>query len=188
MIQNGHVSVDGTVQRVNKEKISDEQSVELDTTALSLSAQTPLELEVLHEDSDCVVINKPLGVLVHSKGAYNPEQTVATWLRGRKDFTFTGENDRGGIVHRLDRATSGVMICAKNRAALGKLQKQFQLRKAKKTYIARIEGAPMEEHAVIDLPIERNPRKPQTFRVGNNGKQAQTEYKILEQIGGDTLL
>ncbi len=188
MILNEHVTINGKIKTIPKEKVKDGQSIELDTSALSINDQKPLKLEVLYEDSDCVVINKPLGVLVHSKGEYNPEQTVATWLRERKDFTFTSENDRGGIVHRLDRATSGVMICAKNRVALGKLQKQFQLRKAKKVYIARVEGILQQHHAVIDLPIERNPRKPQTFRVGNNGKLAQTEYKVLDKIGSDSIL
>lgn len=134
-----------------------------------------IDLPILYEDDDCLVINKPLGLLTHSKGAFNPEATVATFLRSRlKDM----EGSRAGIVHRLDRATSGVIICAKSSKALGLLQKQFSTRKAKKTYVAITEGHLSPEHAVIDMPIERNPRKPQTFRVGPNGKDAITEYEV----------
>lgn len=135
-----------------------------------------IDLPVLYEDDDCVVIIKPVGVLSHSKGNFNPEATVATWLKPR---TQGFEGDRAGIVHRLDRATSGVMICAKNPEALSWLQKQFSNRKVKKTYNAIIKGAIHPEAAVIDMPIERNPKKPQTFRVGNNGKPSITEYKVI---------
>lgn len=189
MIKNGHVTIDEEVATTSRQPVRGGQRVELDTSALSNNDDTVLELPVLYEDSDCVVIHKPLGVLCHSKGAYNPEQTVATWLRMRDDFNFPADNERAGIVHRLDRATSGVMICAKNRVALGKLQKQFQLRKAKKTYTARVVGVLEPEHAIIDVPIERNPKKPQTFRVGSNGKTAQTEYQMLQTFaGGDSLV
>ncbi|HVU59336.1 MAG TPA: RluA family pseudouridine synthase [Candidatus Saccharimonadales bacterium] len=139
-----------------------------------------IDLPVLYEDGDCVVINKPAGILTHSKGAFNAEATVATWLRSRLDG-LSGE--RGGIVHRLDRATSGVMICAKTPAAMKQLQKQFSTRNAKKTYYAVIAGRLPHEHAVIDLPVQRNPKRPQAFRVDANGKSAQTEYWVREQNG-----
>ncbi len=139
-----------------------------------------IDIPVVYEDDDCVVINKPVGLLTHSKGVFNNEATVATWLADR----YTGESrgERDGIVHRLDRGTSGVMICAKNDGALKALQKQFSARKAKKSYIALVEGRIRPEEAIIDLPIERNPKEPQRFRVGVNGKSAVTAYKTLEII------
>ena len=88
--------------------------------------------------------------------------------------------NRAGIVHRLDRATSGVIICAKNSATQTLLQKQFGNRKTKKCYLAIVEGVPSPEEGLIDAPIERNPKKPQTFRVGSAGKSAQTHYKVLK--------
>lgn len=136
-----------------------------------------ITLQILYEDDDCVVINKPVGILTHSKGAFNPEATVATWMQ---DYTEDPGGDRAGIVHRLDRATSGVMICAKNDEALTWLQKQFSSRKVKKTYVAVINGRIEPQQAIIDMPIERNPKKPQTFRAGENGKPAQTEYKVIK--------
>ncbi len=187
LIKNGHVKVSGTVQVKPSFSVVGTEKVDLDEANLAEPEQN-LNLEVIYEDENCVVVNKPLGVLVHSKGAYNPEATVASWLKDRKGFDFPADNDRGGIVHRLDRATSGVMICAKNKTSLGFLQKQFQTRKAKKTYVAVVSGVPKQAHAMIDLPIDRNPKKPQTFRVNNNGKSAQTEYKVIESSENLSLL
>lgn len=142
-------------------------------------------IDVVYEDEDCVVIYKPTGLLTHSKGVFNPEATVATWLAKRQHFNFPADDDpnqRAGIVHRLDRATSGIMICAKNSTALRHLQKQFQDRKAKKTYIARVAGTLQQDEAFIDIPIERNPKQPQRFRAGHNGKPAQTVYRVIQTI------
>ena len=92
-----------------------------------------MNLPVIYEDNDVVVIDKPAGVLTHSKGALNFEATVASFIKDKiTDEELTG--NRAGIVHRLDRATSGVIIAAKNQAALCWLQKQFSQRKTKKTY------------------------------------------------------
>lgn len=143
-----------------------------------------IDLPVLYEDDNCVVINKPAGVLTHSKGNYNDEGTVASWLRARVNKAFldkTGPHpsvNRAGIVHRLDRATSGVMICAKNPATLAWLQKQFHDRQAKKSYAAIVTGQLSISEAIIDMPIERNPKAPATFRVGPNGKPAVTRYHV----------
>ncbi len=135
------------------------------------------ELPVIYEDDDVIVINKPSGVLTHSKGAVNEEFTVADFVRGK--MTEPEDTNRPGIVHRLDRATSGVIIAAKHSAAKHHLQKQFQDRKAKKEYIAITRGVPKHPVAAIDLPIERNPKEPSKFRVGSNGKSAHTEYEVL---------
>jgi 23S rRNA-/tRNA-specific pseudouridylate synthase len=89
--------------------------------------------------------------------------------------------ERAGIVHRLDRATSGVMICAKNDKSLVYLQKQFAARTVKKTYIAVLEKTPKEPEAIIDAPIERNPKKPSSYRVGTNGKSSQTHYRVISE-------
>lgn len=183
-IKEGKVSINGIPQPKTSYLVGDSDEVILDTSGVD-GIRTPEKefvVSVLHEDKDCVVINKPVGMLTHSKGVFNPEETVASWLARRPDFDFTAEdaNPRQGIVHRLDRATSGVMICAKNPKALKHLQKQFQDKKAKKTYVARVEGELNPPEAMIDLPIERNPKSPQRFRVGQNGKPAQTNYRVEE--------
>ncbi len=141
----------------------------------------PIDLPIIYEDNDVVVIDKPAGILTHSKGAPNLEPTVASFIREKiRDKQLTG--NRAGIVHRLDRATSGVIICARNRLALGWLQKQFAGRKAKKVYLAVVEGTPETKEAIIDVPIGRNPKRPQTFKALPAGRPAQTQYRVLKKI------
>ena len=137
-----------------------------------------IDLPILYEDDDCLVVNKPAGILTHAQGALSNEATVATFIRDRLQGL---EGARGGIVHRLDRATSGVIMCAKHQEALSFLQKQFSQRKAKKTYMAIVEGHLKVKEAVIDMPIERNPKAPATFRVGANGKPSTTKYEVIEE-------
>lgn len=176
LVEQGKVTINGVPQIKPGYKLREGEEVAVDYDVQELAAVPDIDLPVLYEDDDCVVIYKPVGVLTHSKGAFNPEATVATWLRSRLKG-LGGE--RGGIVHRLDRATSGVMICAKNPEALSWLQKQFATRNVKKTYAAVINGALDPTEAVIDMPIERNPKAPATFRVGPQGKYAKTAYHTV---------
>src|SRR5690606_18021646 len=135
-----------------------------------------IDLSILYEDDNVLIINKPEGIISHSRGRYWNEPSVASFVRQK-----TGqEGDRSGIVHRLDRATSGIMICVKNSDVMALLQKQFSQRKVKKTYIAIVSGHMKLPEAMIDMPIERNPKAPSTFRVGSNGKAAQTKYQVIE--------
>lgn len=148
-----------------------------------------IDLPVVFEDDDVLVINKPPGVISHSRGRYWNEPSVASFLRQKSNAigydpvadAGASAGGRAGIVHRLDRATSGVMICARNQQVLSWLQKQFSERKVKKTYIAVVQGHMDPAEAVIDMPIERNPKAPATFRVGPNGKPAKTHYRTLRK-------
>lgn len=187
LIKLGNVTINGEVEKHPSKQLSGDEPVEISFDSLQIEIEE-IEFDILYEDDNCVVIIKPVGILTHSKGVFNPEPTVASWLTKRQGYSFSSESDRAGIVHRLDRATSGVIICAKNKSTLGMLQKQFQLRKAKKTYMARVKGLPEPEHAILDLPIERNPKKPQTFRVASNGKEAQTEYEVIKKFDGNSLV
>lgn len=166
-----------------KIKAGDTVTVDFDTTELEVHEQ--IDLPILYEDDDVVVIDKPVGVLSHSKGAYNPEATVATFIEPKLQDL---DGERGGIVHRLDRATSGVIICAKNEAALKWLQKQFSSRRVQKTYLAVITGTLEPKEAIIDMPIARNPRQPKTFHVSANGRGAITKYKVANFDGKHSLL
>jgi 23S rRNA pseudouridine1911/1915/1917 synthase len=183
-IKEGKVSVNDKVELKSSQPVNESDIVLLNINEIETIDDNEFKVTVLHEDESCVVIDKPEGMLTHSKGVFNPEVTVASWLAQRPHFDFTEDNinPRQGIVHRLDRATSGVMICAKNLAALKHLQKQFHDKKAKKTYIARVEGELKPTEALIDLPVERNPKSPQRFRVGQNGKSAQTGYKVEKSL------
>ena len=193
LINEGLVTLNGRVNTKPGTKLKGGEDIVINYDEDKLAVIPDIDLPIVYEDEDCVVVVKPAGLLTHSKGVFNPEATVATWLRTRlkipdmgqhldepgADAKATAHNQRVGIVHRLDRATSGIMICAKNTEALSWLQKQFGQRKVKKTYVAIVKGEFKQPHAIIDMAIERNPKKPQTFRVGINGKTAQTEYKVL---------
>ncbi len=185
LCQEGKITVDGAAAVKPGYKLRDGDRIEVNYDTSELDLIPHIDLPILYEDNDCVVINKPTGVLTHSKGAFNPEGTVATFLREKLQGM---EGERAGIVHRLDRATSGVIICAKNQAALSFLQKQFSQRKVKKSYIAVIKGVIEPEEAIIDMPVERNPNAPATFRVGANGKHATTHYRVLRTDGKHSLL
>ena len=159
------------------DKVPSNATLDAELSPLQLE-NSDIDLPILYEDDDCIVINKPAGVLTHAQGAFTAEASVATFLRNRV-VEMTG--DRAGVVHRLDRATSGVIIGAKNPKALSFLQKQFADRKAKKTYMAIVEDHLKQKEAIVDMPIERSPKAPATFRVGANGKPAKTHYKVIEE-------
>ena len=193
LINEGNVTVDGKVVTKAGTKIQPFDDVVLNYELKEFTVPD-IELPILYEDDDCVVVVKPIGLLTHSKGVFNPEPSVATWLHNRivdetlLDADKDSLNSRAGIVHRLDRATSGVMICAKTPTALSWLQKQFAERNVKKTYMAVIQGTLDPSEAIIDMPIERNPKAPATFRVGVRGKQAKTTYKVLRSNGTYSLV
>lgn len=170
---NGHQEKAGYKLRTGDIITSDFDTAELDNIA-------DIELPILYEDDNVLVINKPVGIISHSRGRYWNEPSVASFVRQK-----TGqEGERSGIVHRLDRVTSGVMVCAKNQETLSFLQKQFSDRNVKKRYLAIAHGHLDPKEAIIDMPIERNPAKPQTFRTGPNGKPSVTHYKVLESCTG----
>jgi 23S rRNA pseudouridine1911/1915/1917 synthase len=183
LCKEGHVRVDGQVVTKTSTQLEVGQQVAIELPSSTAKTGT---LPVIYEDDDVVVLNKPAGLLTHTKGALSDEFTVADFVRPR---TTDGlDTNRPGIVHRLDRATSGVIIAARTPEAKRWLQKQFATRKVKKTYLALVTGQPRESSARIVLPIERNPKKPQTFRVGGNGKPAETTYETLTNYAAFTLL
>ncbi len=173
----GSVSVNGVVIKTGKKlKLGDKLKV--DDSPLKRQPET-IDLPVIYEDDDVTVIEKPAGVLTHSKGAINDEATVASSIKPKITDKNLGGN-RAGIVHRLDRVTSGIIITAKTAKAQTWLQKQFSSRNVKKNYMAVVEGIAEPPAAIIDVPIKRNPKKPQTFMAATGGKPAQTKYNTLE--------
>lgn len=175
-IKAGYVSVNNKVATTPKFEVD-----ETDEIALNLpeKEQTDVDLPILYEDDDVIVVNKPSGLLTHAKGGLSDEPTVAEIIRSKTSFAT--DTDRPGIVHRLDRDTSGLLIIAKNPESAAHLQRQFAERTAKKTYIAITDGKPKLNAAKIDLPIGRNPLAPSTFRIDPNGKPAQTTYHVLAE-------
>ena len=182
-IKAGYVSVNNKVVTTPKFEVD-----ETDEIALNLpeKEQTDVDLPILYEDDDVIVVNKPSGLLTHAKGGLSDEPTVAEIIRPKTSFAT--DTDRPGIVHRLDRDTSGLLIIAKNPESAAHLQRQFAERTAKKTYIAITDGKPKLNAAKIDLPIGRNPSAPSTFRIDPNGKPAQTTYHVLTENDTQSLV
>lgn len=183
-IKAGYVMVNGNVVKSPKQDISDNDTITYDIPGKPDYSKN--ELPIIYIDDNVIVINKPNGILSHSKGDLNDEFTVADFFK--RYSTYNIDTNRPGIIHRLDRDTSGVMIGARNAETARMLQKQFSDRKTKKTYVAIVCGMPKLDRAIIDLPIERNPSAPSTFRVGSNGKSAITKYEIIDSDDKYTLI
>jgi 23S rRNA pseudouridine1911/1915/1917 synthase len=184
LIKTGHVRVNGELKQSPKFEVNETDVIDAHSPATpDFSGQS---LPILYQDDDVVVVNKPVGILTHAKGALHSEFSVADFFA--RYSTFHADTDRPGIVHRLDRDTSGVMIGARTPAAGEWLSKQFAQRKAKKTYIAVVAGRLKEPSARIELPIGRNPKTPSTFRVDPGGKSATTSYEVLAEDNGKTLV
>jgi 23S rRNA pseudouridine1911/1915/1917 synthase len=183
-IKAGHVSVNGEPAVSTKQEVI--ASDEISTAIPEATDFANDELPIVYIDDNVIVINKPVGILSHSKGALNDEFTVADFFA--RYSTYNIDTNRPGIVHRLDRDTSGIMIGARNLETATLLQKQFADRKTKKTYIAVTDGVPKSPKAQIDLPIARNPSAPSTFRVDVKGKAALTKYEVLAESDTSALV
>lgn len=167
-IKLGLVKVNGKVQTIASTPVTEE-----DELILEEPKTTTERPPVIYEDNNVIIFNKPAGMLSMKKGAYLPETSI---------------DDFGELAHRLDRDTSGVIAVAKNPETKGFLQKQFQERHAHKIYYAIVEGEPKQSHAIISVPLTRNLKYPTTFIPGPDGREAITEYKVLESKNGLSLI
>lgn len=183
-IDAGYVKVNGVLETSNKKMLGEDDEVTFEIPEKPDHSES--KLPIVFQDENVIVINKPLGILSHSKGAMNDEFTVGEFFR--QYSTYHPDTNRPGIIHRLDRDTSGIMIGALNDETAHLLQKQFADRKTKKTYMAVVVGEPKQPRAVIDLPIGRNPVKPSTFKVDSKGKSALTDYEVLAVHNGLSLV
>ncbi len=189
-IRQGRVRVAGRPAKPSL-LLKGEESIEVEPAELPPLRATPepLPLEILYEDADVVAVNKPAGMVVHA-GAGNFQGTLVNALLhhfGR--LSTVGGELRPGIVHRLDRLTSGVILAARTDAAHRHLAAQFAGREVEKQYLALVHGEVKGEAGVIDRPIARDPhrRTRMTARLGA-GRQARTSYRVLKRWPGFTLL
>lgn len=183
-IKAGYVTVDGRADVTTKTEVTEFSDISLMPPQKTDTSNK--ELPILYLDDNVIVVNKPVGVLTHSKGALNDEFTVADFFR--RYTTHALDTTRPGIVHRLDRDTSGVIIGARNDETALMLKKQFSDRTVKKEYSAVVDGVPKLDKALIDLPIGRNPSAPSTFRVDPKGKPATTSYEVLKTNSRQSLV
>ena len=158
-----------------------------ETTAPALEPE-PLATPLLHVDEHIVVVDKPPGLVVHP-GAGQTAGTLVNQLLDRfPEVAAVGQPARPGIVHRLDRDTSGALVVSRTVAAYEWLVAQFAARAVKKTYLALVVGAPSVERGVIDAPVGRHPTRRTNMAVTAGGKPATTRFAVLERLGPYTLL
>lgn len=155
---------------------------------ISLEAQD-IPLEILYEDNDIIVVNKPKGLVVHPANG-NPDGTLVNAIMAicKDSLSGIGGEIRPGIVHRLDKDTSGVIIVAKNDKAHINLSNQIKNHEVEKTYIALVRGCVKENEATINMPIGRSTKDRKKMAVTKTGKNAVTHFKVIERFNNYTLL
>ncbi len=144
-----------------------------------------MEPKIIYEDESLFVIDKPTGWIVNEAATTKNQPVLQTWLR-QFDYPLVKDTDsRHGIVHRLDKETSGVMIVAKNKDSFDKLQAEFKNRLVEKTYIALVHGKLTPEEGKVDAPVGRLPWRRDRFGVVAGGRNSQTFYKVLQFFPGN---
>jgi 23S rRNA pseudouridine1911/1915/1917 synthase len=153
------------------------------------AAPEEIPLDVLYEDEDVIIVNKPAGMVVHAGAGATRGTLVNALLHHFGPLSTVGGNLRPGIVHRLDRGTSGAMVVARNDAAHRALAEQFRSRAVRKTYIALVQGRVARDSGTIERPISRDPqrRTRMTARLGH-GRSAQTNWRVLLRLGNFTIV
>ncbi|GAP62548.1 23S rRNA pseudouridine1911/1915/1917 synthase [Ardenticatena maritima] len=190
LITDGRVQVDGVVAAKGGVKLrgTEHVSVALPEPRPPTPQPEPLPLDVLYEDEDVIVVNKPPGLVVHPAPGHEGGTLVNALLARYPDLAVRDQSDRPGIVHRLDRDTSGVLIVARHAEARRFLQRQFSRREVEKFYLAAVHGRPSSDHGLIDAPLGRDPRDRKKFAVVPGGRPALTEFTVRELFPEYTLL
>ncbi|HEX4630475.1 MAG TPA: RluA family pseudouridine synthase [Chthoniobacterales bacterium] len=148
-----------------------------------------MHLDILFEDDDLLVLNKPAGLVVHPGAGHQQHTLVNALLAHCKNLSGIGGKERPGIVHRLDKDTSGVLVVAKNDATHRDLSRQFAERTTGKVYLALVAGTPREKTGAIDAPIARHPVHRQRMSIAKRaGRPAKTDYRVLESNGDVSLI
>ena len=190
LIEDGNILVNGKNAKVSyKIQENDKISVEIpEPKQIELKAQN-IPIEIIYEDSDIIVVNKPKGMVVHPANG-NPDGTLVNAIMAicKDSLSGIGGEIRPGIVHRIDKDTSGLLIVAKNDNAHVKMSEQKKNHEVKKTYIALVRGVFKENEATIDMPIGRSTSDRKKMAVNKNGKNAITHIKVLKRFDKYTLL
>ena len=190
LIEEGRVSIDGSKAEKSSMRVAAGQRVEIEIPppAPSGVASQDLPLTILFEDDDLVIIDKPAGVVVHPAAGHSDRTLVNALLFHVRNLSGIGGEVRPGIVHRLDKDTSGVMVIAKNDAAHRKLAAEWGTDRVRKEYLAIVYGTPKQQRATIEAPIGRDPRNRKRMSVMPGGRSAVTEYAIEQPLRHASLL
>jgi len=189
-IEQGRVLVNGSSEK-RSFLLKGAERIDVAPGELAPLRATPedIPLEVLYEDADVIAVNKPAGMVVHAGAGQHSGTLVNAVLHRFQKLSTVGGDLRPGIVHRLDRFTSGVILIARNDAAHRNLAGQFASRQVEKIYVALVHGRVKKDHGSLTTPIARDPvrRTRMTARLAS-GRQASTSYQVLNRFGKFTLL
>jgi len=190
LLEEGNILVNGKKVKPSYD-VKEEDEIIINKPELK---ETKLEaedipVEIVYEDDDMLVVNKPKGMVVHP-GNGNPDGTLVNAIlhHSKDSLSGIGGEIRPGIVHRLDKDTSGLLMIAKNDKTHIALSSQIASRQVKKTYIALVRGVVKENEATINMPIGRSTKDRKKMAVNKNGKEAITHFKVLKRYQGYTLL
>lgn len=188
LIEDGNVSVGGKPIKKAGEKVKGEITVTVPDKIQASAEGENIPIEVVYEDSDVVVVNKPQGMVTHPCEG-TPDGTLVNALVYRiKDLSGINGVLRPGIVHRLDKDTSGLLVVAKNDVAHRSLAEQIEKKTAGRYYIALLHGNVKENDGVIDKPIARSKKERKKMAIDENGRRAVTHYRVLQRFGSYTLV
>jgi 23S rRNA pseudouridine1911/1915/1917 synthase len=190
LIRNGNVFVDGMLQKPGY-RVRPFQKISgcLPPAAPTDVIPESIPLDIRFQDNDLLVINKPAGLVVHPSPGHSGGTLVNALLFHCPSLEGIGGEQRPGIVHRLDKDTSGLLLVAKNAHAHHELSRQFKVRTIQKKYLALVQGSPAEAHGKIDLPVGRHPgdRKKMSTK-SHSGRNALTLWAVKERFAGASLL
>ena len=190
LIRDGQVTVDGKPVKASYRTTGGEH-IRVNVPVQDEEPETQAEaipLAVLYEDDQLAVIDKPAGMVVHPAFGHTSGTLVNAVLARWPQIADFSEPSRAGIVHRLDKETSGVIVVAKTRETLEYLRRLFKEREVHKRYLALVEGMPDTPSGIIDAPIGRDPAQRKRMAVVRDGREAVTEYHVLETYADHTLL
>jgi len=189
LIAEGHVTVNDQVVKAGlKLNAGDRLKVVLPPAPPSPLTPEAIPLNIIYEDEDLLVVDKPAGLTVHPAPGHPAHTLVNAILSRFPHLAALSDSLRPGIVHRLDRDTSGVMVVAKNSLAQAELMEQFKAHSVAKAYLVLVKGKLTPENGVIEAPMGRDPRNRKRMAVVAGGREARTEYQVIKYIGDYTLL
>jgi 23S rRNA pseudouridine1911/1915/1917 synthase len=190
LIRRGYAQVDGSNRKPSyKVKLSEQIECRLPPPEPIEMVAEPLPLDVLFEDRHLIVLNKPPGMVVHPAAGHSRGTLVNALLHHCPDLEGIGGRKRPGIVHRLDKDTSGVLVVAKTDRAHHELSCQFKARQILKHYLALVHGSPKNDSGRIDLPIGRHPKERKKMStVSTSGREALTVWRVRERFEEAALL
>ncbi len=190
LIEDGSIQVNGQTKKASyKVQLGDKITIKIpEIKEIDLKPQE-IPIEIVYEDNDIIVVNKPKGLVVHPANG-NPDGTLVNAIMAicKDSLSGIGGELRPGIVHRLDKDTSGLLIVAKNDKAHIKMSEAIKNREVKKIYIALVRGVVKEEEATINMPIGRSTKDRKKMAVTKKGKEAVTHFKVLKRYPKYTLL